>query len=105
MNGNPYFYTRNSKGLNFISTQPLNSQKLSELKKELDVVLQKYTSRDFIINVIHCDSEFDKPALKDKYPAMNFWTCARGEHVVVIERSTRTIEDRGRSTCDSLPCR
>ena len=94
VNGHPYFHTKSGKGLKFISTQPLKSRKLSEIKKGLDVVLQKYTSRDFIINVIHCDPEFDKPALKDKYPAMNFWTCARGEHVVVIERSTRPIKER-----------
>ena len=66
-------------------------------------MFEKYKERNIEILEVRCDPEFDKPKLRNSFPNVIFETCAKGEHVPMIERSNRTIKERLRSVCHSIP--
>ena len=102
VNGNIFFHTKSYK-LDFISAQSCTSRTIGTIITGLKVVKKKYDARNFCISEYHADNEFDKAEIKDFLtPAiMNIY--ARLEHVGDIERSTRTIKERCRATCHSIP--
>ena len=71
----------------------------------LEKVINKYNCRSFNICDYHGDNEFDKQALRDFLEPALLHIYGREEHVGIIERSVRTINDRFRSTCSNIPYR
>ena len=102
VNGIPFLHTKSGK-VNFITTQAFTSRSTSSIIDGLDVVRNIYESRGFDIDIVHGDNEFNIKALKEHLEPTKMHTCAKDEHIHVIERSTRTVKERSRSTCHSLP--
>ena len=102
VNGMPFFHTKSGK-LNFLSVQYLQSRRLTEVISGLDVVICKYEERGFKITDIHGDPEFDSDILRNAFPEKKFHIYTQGEHVGIVERSIRTIKERGRCICHALP--
>ena len=97
-----FFHTKSGK-LNFVSVQYIKNRKLQEIISGLDVIIAKYADRGFKITDIHGDPEFDGDTFKNAFPEINFHIYTQGEHVGIIERSTRTIKERCRCMCHALP--
>jgi len=102
VNGMPFFHTKSGK-LNFLSVKYLQSRILTEVISGLNVVIDKYEERGFKITDIHGDPEFDSDILRNSFPEKNFHIYTQGEHVGIVERSIRTIKERGRCICHELP--
>jgi hypothetical protein len=102
VNGIPFLHTKSGK-VNFITTQAVTSRSTAKIIEGLDEVCNIYNSRGFNIDVFHGDNEFNIKALKAHLEPATMHTCAKDEHIHVIERSTRTVKERSRATCHSLP--
>ena len=102
VNGNIFFHTKSHK-LDFISVQSCTSRTIGTIIAGINVVKKKYDARNFSISDYHADNEFDKAEIKDFLTPANMNIYARLEHVGDIERSTRTIKERCRATCHSIP--
>ena len=98
----PFLHTK-SKNINFLTVQNLPSRKASEITKGLQEVLNIYHARGFNISSLHGDNEFNVDSIKESLLPVIMQVCARNEHVGIAERSIRTIKDRARSICHSLP--
>ena len=102
VNGNIFFHTKSHK-VNFISVQSCNSGSIGTIIAGLKLIQKKYRTRGFSISEYHGDNEFDKSEIKDFLTPALVNIYARHEHVGEIERSTRTIKERCRATCRSIP--
>lgn len=101
----PFFHTKSGK-VKFITSQSLPSKVGSEIEDGLTFVLDLYKKRGFQITDIHGDNEFNITSLKKMLaPIADLHLCAKGEHVPIIERSIRTVKERCRCGCHSLPYR
>ena len=67
----------------------------------LHQVLNIYSSRGFIVNYIHADNDFR--GLADQLLSTRLNLTSAGEHVPDIERFVRTLKERCRTSCHSLP--
>jgi len=52
---------------------------------------------------VFCDNEFDHETIRNVFHGTIFDVCGAGEHVPVVERSIRTIKERTRCLCKSVP--
>ena len=66
-------------------------------------VMRIYYVRGFKVVAVHADGEFDLDALRSKIRPVHLEIKDREEHDGVIERSVRTVKERSRCTCHSLP--
>ena len=82
---------------------PLENRKKGTIIHILRKTRKKYPSRGFIICDIFGDNEFDVDDIKSAILPATMHICAVGEYVPTIERPTRTIKERGRTICHSLP--
>ena len=102
VNRMPILHTKSS-AVNFVTVQTGHTRSLKSIIKGLDVVLNIYRKRGFQITNIHADNEFDLPQLHNHLRPSTLAIYGRDEHVGVIERSTRTIKERCRSICHTIP--
>ena len=102
VNGNIFFHTKSNK-VDFTTAQYCTSRSLRSIMTALEKVQNKYSTRSFNITDYHGDNEFDKSALKDFLLPALIHIYGRNEHVGPIERATRTIKERARSTCNGTP--
>ena len=97
------FFSTKSTNIDFLTAQYYNSRSTRTIITALEKVINKYTSRGFRVTDYHADNEFDKEALKQYLAPALVHIYDREEHVPIIERSTRTVKERSRSTCCGLP--
>ena len=62
-----------------------------------------YETRGFVITDIHADNEFNINSVKEAMLPSKMTIYAKNEHVPVVERSIRTIKERCRCHCHSVP--
>ena len=65
--------------------------------------MKVYFSRGFVITDMYADGEFNFDSIKHGILPVALNICAAGEHVPKIERAIRSIKERCRSICHSLP--
>ena len=94
-----------SEGINHIFSHRLRNRTKTNIAKSLQYIKNKYENRGFRIKVIYADNEFDHDVIKSVLPGATFDVCAAGEHVPAIERCVRTVKDRCRCMCHSVPFR
>ena len=104
INSIPFLVTR-SENINFITVNMLSDRKSTTLIKHVKNIQKLYTNRSFIITDIFADGEFDYDHYKIEFLPSTLHICATEEHVPKIERAIRTIKERSRSFCHSLPYR
>ena len=98
----PFLHTKCSD-IGFLTAHGGVGPTISAIKKVLDSVFNLYETRGFNITDIHGDNEFDVKSLKEYLLPIVTHIYGRGEHVAVIERSNRTIKEKCRVICHSLP--
>ena len=104
VNNIPFLHTKSSQ-VNFLTAHGNVGRSVSSIKKILDSVITTYESRGFRITDIHGDNEFDVQTLRDFLLPAVLHIYGRDEHVPTIERSNRTVKERCRAICNSLPYR
>ena len=67
-------------------------------------MVSKYVTRGYRITDAFTDNEFDSDEYCQVLLPANLHICAQGEHVLIFERSIRTIKERVRATLKGLPC-
>ena len=92
-----------SEGINHIFAHRLRSRSKQNIAKSLRFIKSKYQNRGFVISIVYADNEFDHDVIKSEIPGAIFDICAAGEHVPAIERCIRTVKDRCRCMCHSIP--
>ena len=92
-----------SESVNFVTCDFMERKTKKSLIKQLGLVIKKYNSRGFVISDVFADNEFDMEDLKNKILPSTLQLCAAGEHVSKVERVIRTVKDRCRTICHSLP--
>ena len=83
----------------------LSDRKSKTIVNHINNIQKQYTKRSFIITDIFADGEFDYNDYKTEVLPSVLHICSTDEHVPKIERSIRTIKERCRSFCCSLPFR
>ena len=92
-----------SSGINYLHVTKLKSRGKKEIRRKLKFIKSKYTKRGYIISSVHGDNEFDHEDIKEVFSDSDINICAKDEHVPGIERAVRTVKDRVRSLCHSVP--
>ena len=92
-----------SKDINYITIQYLPDRKSSTVAKKLKLVVRKYLSRGFTITDVFGDNEFSSEKYKNLLMPATLHICSKGEHVPIIKRSIRTVNERARSATVELP--
>ena len=100
VNGNIFFHTK-SKPLDFLTLQYSTSRHMRHVQRGLEKIQGLYKNAGFIIDSYSGDNEFE-PLRTFLSPTLLDITAAN-EHDGVIERSIRTIQERARCTCHSIP--
>jgi hypothetical protein len=100
VNGTPYLHTK-STVIKFLSIQQCKGRGKKEMERGIDKVVSQFTQRGFKIVAFNGDNEFE--TLREHLSPTPLNIVARGEHVGAIERSVRTIKERVRCSCQSLP--
>ena len=103
VNGLAFLYTK-TKPLNYITIQSLHlGKKTHHIIPRLKYVMEKYTSRGYLITDVFTDNKFDRDEYCQVFLPANLHLCATGKHVPIIERSIQTIKERVGSTLQGLP--
>ena len=89
--------------LNYVTINHLKNKKSQTIIMFLKKVLRRLRMRGFKVTVIHGDNEFNVDSIKDACIPSRFHICAKNEHIPVVERSIRTVKERARCTCHSIP--
>ena len=92
-----------SEAIIYITCNIMVNKTKKNIDKEMSKVIKMYSSRGFYISDIFGDNEFDIDDIKTSILPSKLHICASGEHVPKIERSIRTIKERTRTICHSLP--
>ena len=98
----PFLHTKCST-FGYLTAHGGVGRTLTAIKNTLDSVINLYESRGFTITDIHGDNEFNVKKLHDYLLPTIFHIYGRDEHVASIERSNRTVKERCRVICHSLP--
>jgi hypothetical protein len=102
INGHPFLHTKSSK-VNFLTADICTSRSKAQIINTLEIVRQTYEARGFNITAIHGDNEFNIEALRTSILPATLHIYGKDEHVGKIERSIRTVKERARMSCHSLP--
>jgi len=97
------FLVTRSDSVNFITIDPLENKGRVSIIRILQNIIQLYSTRGFIISDLFGDGEFDVDDIKLAILPITTHICSTNEHVPKIERPIRTIKERCRSICHSLP--
>jgi hypothetical protein len=92
-----------SRAIKFGTVAWLKNAKADTIMKHIKDVHSVYVKRGFIIEIIEVDGQFEP--LRGQLAAMGITLnkCSREEHVPVAERRIRTLKERCRSICSTLP--
>ena len=74
-----------------------------EIRRKLKFIKSKYTKRGYIISNVYGDNEFDHEDIKEVFSDSDMNTFVKDEHVLGSERAVRTVKDKVRSLCHSVP--
>ena len=102
VNQQPFLLTTSSK-LHFLTVQTNETRTKSAIINGLQKVIDTYRKRGFQINDLHGDNEFDMEDLKNALRPILTHIYGVEEHVAPIERAVRTVKERCRAMCHSLP--
>ena len=102
VNGIPFLHTISSK-LKYRHTIPCSSRKKQNIINELRKIIKTYNDRGFTIENIHGDNEFNVKDIIESVKPCTTIIYPPNEHVKEIERSIRTMKERSRCVCHSLP--
>ena len=98
----PFLLTTSSK-IHFLTTQSGETRSKSAITKGLQNVINIYETRGFNITDVHGDNEFDINTLREALRPSTLHIYGAEEHVAPIERAIRTVKERCRLMCYSLP--
>ena len=102
VNKMPFLHTKSGK-LDYLTVAPTKSRSKETIINEAQRVTKMYERRGFSIEKYHGNNEFDMNDLRETIRPGILLICANEEHVHKIERSIRTIKERCRGTCHSVP--
>jgi hypothetical protein len=102
VNKMPFLVTM-SRGIKFGTVAWLKNAKANTIMKNITEVHNVYVKRGFLLEILEADGQFEplRGELADLGITLN--KCSREEHVPVAERRIRTLKDRCRSICNTLP--
>ena len=98
----PFLHTKSSK-IDFLTVQTGETRHTKSIVKGIKRVINTYENRGFKITDLHADNKFDIDVLKKEIAPITTHIYGRLEHVGTIERSIRTVKERTRAICHSLP--
>ena len=81
----------------------IKDRKASTLIKYINRAVKKYTIRGFTVTDIFGDGEFDVDEITSAVLPATLHTCLADEHIHRIKRTIKTIKERARTICHSLP--
>ena len=81
------------------------NRKKKEIIKILQNIMKIYFSRGFIVTDVFANGEFNYDAIKQNMLLVTLNISSTDEHVPKVERISRSIKERCRSICHSLPYR
>ena len=99
----PFLLCKSDGIVNHCQAHFLSSRGKANIFKKLNLVRRMYEKRGFQIDVVRADNEFDFNEVKSSFPNSTWEICAKGEHVPIIERAIRSVKDRCRPMCHSIP--
>ena len=102
INGLPILHTK-SENINFLTVQTGKTRTTSSIVYGLKKVINLYQKRGFHVKSIFADNEFDIESMRNELLPIVMHIFAADEHCPIAERSIRTVKDRTRSVCHSLP--
>ena len=97
------FLVTRSDHINYITADPLPNRKHEHITKVLSKHMRMYSTRGFRITNVYADGEFNTDDMISFVMPAALHICAADEHVPKIERPIRTLKERCRSMCHSLP--
>ena len=95
------FFLTTARNLKTITIQSMKSESYGQMLQVLQTAVDRYLSRGFDVQHIHCDGQFE--CLQDSLQPINFNIAAPEQHVPEIERTVRTLKDDIRTTVHGLP--
>ena len=98
----PFLHTKSSS-INFLTIQSGKNRTANSIIQGISKVIKVYHHRGFKIDAIHGDNEFDMDKLRESILPASLYIYGKDEHVPSVERSIRSIKERVRSICHSLP--
>ena len=104
VNKMPFLHTKSGK-INYLTVASTKSRSKGIIVNEIQRITNIYKKRGFSITKYHGDNEFDMNDLREMIRPGVLHICANEEHVYEVERSIRTIKERCRCACHSVPYR
>ncbi len=102
VNGTPFLHTI-SRNVQFRSVHKTQTRIAREYTRHLSAIINKYELRSFSVVQVEGDNEFDNEIVRNAIAPRHLSIAGREEHVGPVERSIRTIKERARCICHSLP--
>jgi hypothetical protein len=92
-----------SRAINFGTVAWLKNAKADTILKQITDVRNIYIKHGFLLEIVEVDGQFEplRDALSEMGVTLNI--CSREEHVPVAERRIRTLKERCRCICNTLP--
>ena len=97
------FFIARSGSVNYINIVHLPNKYKTTIINCLKNIIKIYTSRKFVISDIYGDNEFDMDDLRQGILPERLHICTTNEHVPMIERPIRTVKEKARKMCHSVP--
>ena len=91
--------------VNFLTADICTSISKSQIINTLETIRQKYEAKGLNITAIHGDNKFNMNVFKTSALPAILHVYRKNEHIGVIEKSIRTVKERARTSCNSLPYR
>ena len=98
----PFLITHGSP-VNYLSESKLKNRTKQKISNQLRIIHNKYKGRGFNITLLFGDNEFDHDKIREEMSGIVFDICAANEHIPVVERAIRTVKDKTRCMCKSVP--
>ncbi len=92
-----------SRAIKFGTVAWLKNAKAMTILKHIEDVHSVYVKRGFILEIIEVDGQFEPLRGKLARMGITLNKCSREEHVPVAERRIRTLKERCRCICNTLP--
>jgi hypothetical protein len=92
-----------SRAIKFGTVAWLKNAKSDTILAKITEVRNIYIKRGFILDVIEADGQFEPLRGSLSHMGVTLNKCSREEHVPVAERRIRTLKERCRCICNTLP--
>ena len=92
-----------SRNYQFRTIEDLPSRTKGSIWNALKKAINIYVARGLRVVLVEADNEFEPLRENLLQRGINLDICGADSHVGPVERSNRTIKERGRSTVQSLP--